>query len=216
MELINTTLESLEQFSSSPWFYLVILVIAFLDSVFPAVPSEATVILGGIAAGQGELYIVLVILMGLLGAYAGDSMAYFLGRRYGIAVVKRILRGDKVDDQLEKTARQIAKRGGVLLLTARFIPGGRTAVTITCGAAGLPFLAWFTRWDLLATTLWATYAGLIGYFFGERFKDDHTSAFWWAFGTAVTVAVLFEAVRYSRHRWFGRSPVAEPSGDLSV
>ncbi|MCP5032344.1 MAG: DedA family protein, partial [Actinomycetia bacterium] len=59
---MNSLLDWLDSFSGSPWFYLVIFVIALLDSVIPVVPSETTVIVGGIAAGQGDLAILLVIL----------------------------------------------------------------------------------------------------------------------------------------------------------
>ena len=67
---------------------------------------------------------------------------------------------------------QIRRRGGLLLLTARFIPGGRTAMTISCGLTGQPFLAWFTRWDLLATFLWASYAGLLGFPLARAARGD--------------------------------------------
>jgi membrane protein DedA with SNARE-associated domain len=78
-ELLDSMLDWLESFSSSPWFYAVIFAIALLDSVIPVVPSETTVILGGIAAGQDNLSIVLVIGLGALGAFVGDSSAYGLG-----------------------------------------------------------------------------------------------------------------------------------------
>ncbi len=39
---------------------------------------------------------------------------------------------------------------------------------------------------------------MLGFFFGDRFEDDHTTAFWWAFGTALSVTVLIEVVRYGR------------------
>ena len=44
----------LEDVAAEPWFLLVIFGIAFLDSVIPIVPSETTVILGGVAAGAGD------------------------------------------------------------------------------------------------------------------------------------------------------------------
>ncbi|MEL7157440.1 MAG: DedA family protein [Actinomycetota bacterium] len=204
-DLVNRVVEELETVSSSPWFYLIIFVIAYFDSIFPVVPSETTVILGGIAAGQGNLSIVAVILLGAFGAYAGDTTTYLIGRRSGTLVSRWIFRGDKGADRLERTGVQIRKRGGLLLITARFIPGGRTALTFTCGLTKQPFFAWFTRWDLLAVFVWAGYAGLLGFFFGDRFEDDHTAAFWWAFGTALSVTVIIEIVRFIRGRLKGET-----------
>ncbi len=199
-DLVNTVVEELETISSNPWFYLVIFTIAYLDSIVPAVPSETTVILGGIAAGQGNLNIALVILIGALGAYAGDSTTYAIGSRSSGLATRWVFRGERGARRLERTGEQIRKRGGLLLITARFIPGGRAALTFTCGLTRQPFLAWFTRWDLLAVFVWSTYAGLLGFFFGERFEDDHTAAFWWAFGTAFSITILIEVVRFVRGR----------------
>lgn len=201
--MVDSLLDWLETFTSSPWFYLVIFVIAYLDSVVPVVPSETTVILGGIAAGQGKLAIVLVIMLGALGAFLGDSTAYVIGSRSGGWMTRLFFRGPKGADRLARAGEQIRRRGGLLLITARFIPGGRTAVTFTCGLTRQPFVRWFCRWDAVAVVAWACYAGLLGYFFGERFKDNHTAAFWWAFGTALSVTVVIEVVRHLRARMSG-------------
>ena len=205
--MLDSALGWLEDFSSSPWFYLVIFTIALLDSVIPVVPSETTVILGGIAAGQDELSIALVIALGALGALIGDSTAYGIGRRSGGLVTRLFFRGEKGADRLQRAGAQIRKRGGLLLITARFIPGGRTAITFSCGVTRQPFLAWFARWDALAVTVWASYAGLLGFLFGDRFEDDHSRAFWWAFGTALSVTIVIEVTRFVRGR-FGVTGVA--------
>ena len=209
-ELANSLLDWIETFTSSPWFYLVLFVVAFLDSVFPVVPSETSVILGGIAAGQGELWIVAVIVLAALGAFLGDSAAYGLGDRYSDRLQRLLFRGPKGADRVKRAGEQIRKRGGLLLITARFVPGGRTALTFSCGVTHQPYLSWFLRWDVIAVTIWATYAGLLGFFFGDRFEDDHTTAFWWAFGTALSVTVVIEIVRWVRGRL-----VPDPSSELA-
>ena len=85
------------------------------------------------------------------------------------------------------------------MVTARFIPGGRTALTVSCGLTGQPFWAWFTRWDLLATTIWASYAGIIGFFIGDAVEDQST-ALWLAFGIALGITALIEVGRWVRER----------------
>ena len=57
----------LADFSANWWFLLIIFVVAFLDSVIPIVPSETMVIIGGVAAGQGEQSLWLVIVAGATG-----------------------------------------------------------------------------------------------------------------------------------------------------
>lgn len=199
--LLERLTDWLGEISSNPWFYVVIFVIAFLDSVVPVVPSETTVIIGGIAAGRGDLWIVLVIMLGAIGAFGGDSLAYLIGNRFRPLLLRILGRGgDDAEAKMAVADAQIAKRGGLLLITARFIPGGRTLTTLTCGATQRPYRQWFMLWDGIATVIWATYAGIIGFVFGEVFADNHTKAFWLAFGTALSITGLIEAVRWFRHR----------------
>ena len=194
--------ELISDLSRSPWFLLVVFVIAFLDSVFPIVPSEFTVIAGGVSSGAGTLLdgqpavsVILVILLGAFGAYLGDTLAYFIGARSDRLLRAIFFRGPKGEKRLIATGEQIRKRGGLLLITARFIPGGRTAMTFSCGLTGQPFWAWFTRWDLLATTLWASYGALLGFFFGSALENQSTALFV-AFGFALSVTVSIEVIRF--------------------
>ncbi len=198
--------ELITDISSSPWFFLVLFSIALLDSVVPIVPSEFTVIAGGVAASDAILIndrrwlpLALVIVIGAFGAYCGDSLGYWIGSRSDKLLRQIFFRGEKGEKRLLATGEQIRKRGGLLLITARFIPGGRTAMTFSCGLTGQPFLSWFTRWDLLATTLWASYAALLGFFVAEQVENT-TTALWLAFGTALSITLTVELVRWLLER----------------
>ena len=61
----------------------------------------------------------------------------------------------------------------MLLVTARFIPGGRTTLTLASGLTHQP-RNWFAGWIAVAAILWATYGALLGYFGGKAFEDNHT------------------------------------------
>lgn len=197
--MLTSLLDWLESISSSSGFYPVIFAIALLDSVVPVVPSETTVILGGIAAGQQHLSLPLVIGLGATGAAVGDNIAYWLGRRAGGPLQRTLFRSDKAQARLQWAAEQLEKRGGLLLVTARFIPGGRTAITISSGLTEQPYRR-FLLFDALACLLWASYAAILGFIAGDRFKDDHTTAFLVAFGAALSVTALIELVRWLRER----------------
>ncbi|MFM9122620.1 MAG: DedA family protein, partial [Actinomycetota bacterium] len=110
-----------------------IFTIAVLDSVLPIVPSETLVIIGGVTAGTGELSIAVVVACAAAGAFVGDNLSYFLGREASDWVVKRRTRTEKGAKQLANIVEQSHDRGGLLLITARFIPGGRTLLTLSCG-----------------------------------------------------------------------------------
>lgn len=199
----------LEDVAAEPWFLLVILAIAYLDSVIPIVPSETTVILGGVAAGAGDQNLLLVIAAGALGAFLGDNTAYLIGRRFSPWIQRRAARREKTSKRLNWANDQIRKRGGLLLITARFIPGGRTALTITSGLTHQPW-GWFAGWIAVAAVIWATYAAALGFIFGNTFKDNHTLAFLLAFGAALSVTVIIEVVRHQRSKDAEETPASVP------
>lgn len=208
--VISDLTEWLDDVASNWWFLFVIFGIALLDSVIPVVPSETTVILGGVAAGMsGRL--PLVILAGALGAFLGDNMAYEIGHRFSDRVQRFAERRPKFAARLEWARGQIRTRGGPLLITARFIPGGRTALTLTSGVTRQP-RRWFAGWIAIAAIIWAAYAALLGAIGKETFKENHTAAFLVAFGSAIGVTILIEVVRHFRSRGKETAPaVAEPS-----
>ena len=194
LAILASFFEWLKESSSSPWFYVVIFVIATLDSVLPIVPSETLVIIGGVTAGSGDLSISLVLLCGASGAFVGDNLSYLLGREASDWVVKRRTRTEKGAKQLANIVEQIRERGGLLLITARFIPGGRTLLTLSCGVTRQP-RKWFVGWAVIAAIIWSTYASLLGFIGGKSFADNHTKAFLIAFASAFSVTIVIEVVR---------------------
>ena len=205
--IVTDVTEWLDEFSSNWWFLLIIFSMALLDSVVPIVPGETTVIAGGVAAGAGNQTLALVIFAGALGAFLGDNLAYTIGDRFEPRVRAWAARKPVRERRLDEAGRQIRKRGGLLLITARFIPGGRTVLTVSSGITQQPRL-WFVMWVAIAGTIWATYAATLGYLFGQAFEDNHTLAFWLAFGTALAITALIEVVRWLRER-NRKTPVSE-------
>ena len=123
----------LGDFSANWWFLIIIFVVAFLDSIVPIVPSETMVIIGGVAAGSGDQSLLLVIVCGAGGAFLGDNAAYMVGDRMSGWIEARAEQRPTWRTRLDWAEAQIKLRGGLLLITARFIPGGRTALTVSSG-----------------------------------------------------------------------------------
>ena len=197
--IITDFTDWLDRTSGNKWFLLVILVIAFLDSVIPIVPSETCVIIGGVAAGVGTQNLLAVIAAGAIGAFLGDNTAYSIGLKASDWFRRRAERKPKFARKVAWAQLQILERGGLLLITARFIPGGRTVLTLSCGITRQSRW-WFVRWVALATTIWATYSALLGRIGGEAFENDHTKAFFTAFGLAIATNVLIEIARHFRKK----------------
>jgi membrane protein DedA with SNARE-associated domain len=206
--VVSDVSEWLGDFSANWWFLLIIFAVAFLDSIIPAVPSETAVIIGGVAAGAGDQRLLLVIVAGATGAFLGDNAAYSIGKFLSGPIQRWAQTRPKFQRRLTWAEYQIHARGGILLITARFIPGGRSVLTLSSGITRQP-RRWFMGWIAIAAVIWATYAALLGYVGGKTFEDDHTRAFLLAFVTALSATILIEVVRHFWGKWRGGSAVED-------
>jgi membrane-associated protein len=190
-------LDTLQFVSGSQWTYAIVLAIAAIDAVFPLVPSEATAIAAGVLAGAGELSIVAVIAVAAAGAFLGDNGSYLVGRRFGNWVTTRFPRGAGRRRGREWAERALLRRGGYIIVVSRFVPGGRTAATLT---AGLTEMRWarFARLAGLAAVIWGSFAGLLGYIGGRAFEDDPWRGLLLALPLAGAVVLGVEGVERIR------------------
>jgi membrane-associated protein len=184
---------------ASGWAYLIVLAFAVVDALLPIVPSEASVITAGVVAAGGDLLLPAVIVAAALGAFAGDNLAYLLGRRFGGRVQDRFLQGAKAQRRVQWAQRQLNERGGEMVIVARFIPGGRTAVTLSAGTLDFPWRR-FAMFDAIAAGVWALYASLLGYFGGRAFEDEPWKGLILAFTIALAAAGSVELTRWLRRR----------------
>jgi membrane protein DedA with SNARE-associated domain len=184
--------------SGSPWTYAFLFGVSALDVVFPIVPSETSVILAGVLAASGDLMVFAVILVAAGGAILGDNTAYWIGRKAGPWIVARFFAGER-RKRLDWAESQVEERGGYLILVGRFIPGGRTAVTLACG---LLRMRWhrFIAWDVPAGVMWASYAALLGYFGGKAFEESPLKGFAVAFAVALALTGAIELYRWLKKR----------------
>ena len=84
-----------------------------------------------------------------------------------------------------------------LIIVCRFIPGGRTAVTLSCGLIGYSRRR-FVVATAIAAVIWALYAFFIGRLGGKAFEDRPWVGFLVAFGVTLAVSGLIEAARRIR------------------
>lgn len=186
--------------SGNSWSYLIIFMVSAIDAFFPLVPSETTVVIGGSFAASGDLNLLLVILAGAAGAVVGDNISYGIGTLVGERTVKRWFKGEKAHKRFEWAERTLDERGAYIIVIARFIPGGRTAVTFSAGYVhSLPWRR-FIVYDVAAGLIWATYGALLGYFGGKTFEDHPIAGVALALGIALSVGFLVEVVRHYRQR----------------
>jgi membrane protein DedA with SNARE-associated domain len=179
----------------SPLSYGAAIVMPALDAIIPVLPSETVIIALGVAtAGSTDPRIALLVACAGAGAFLGDNLAYLIGHRFGPVVERRFFANGKGLRQRAWAERSLDRLGMPLIIVCRFIPGGRTAVTLTCGLIG-----YNRRRFMIATAIaaagWALYAFFAGRLGGKAFEDSPWVGFLVAFGGALAISGAIEAVR---------------------
>lgn len=192
---------------ASPLSYLAVLVLPALDAVLPFVPSESAVItLGFTTAGSVDPRIGVLVALAAAGAWVGDNICYALGRRFGPFIERHVFSGQRGARRRQWAEETLARRGAGLIVACRFVPGGRTAVTATCGATGFSPRV-FRGATAVAAALWASYAFALGRFGGRVFEDRPWAGLLLALVIAGGATVAIEAGRRLLSRQRRRAPV---------
>ena len=190
--------------------YLIALVIPALDAIFPVLPSETAVItLGVTTAGSTDPRIALLVACAAAGAFLGDNLCYLLGRRFGPAVERRFFAGPKGARTRAWAERSLDRYGPQLIIVCRFIPGGRTAVTLTCGLVEYQRRR-FVAATAVAAVIWALYAFLIGRIGGRAFEHNIWAGLAVAFGASIALSGVIELIRRLHGRSGRRAGQVEP------
>ena len=186
-----------------PWTYALVGVMAFLETgagVGLIAPGELAVILGGVAAGQGEVELMPLIALVWVCAVAGDTLSYVLGRRLGRGFLLEHGRLVKLTpDRLEQVDRYFARHGGKTILFGRFIGWVRALAPFIAGASRMPARR-FLPATIVSAGLWAVACTLLGYAFWNSLDHAVELARQGSFAIAGVV-VLAAAGTYAVKRW---------------
>ena len=188
-----------QEVSHSPLTYPVLFAAAGLDVLVPLIPSETIVITASVLAAQGELLIWAIVPIVALGAFVGDNLCYWLGRKIGDPVADRLFADEKGQARLTWAEEALRRRGAILIGVGRFIPGGRTVTTFAAGTLEMPYRQFLVA-DAFAAAVWALYVAMLGYLGGETFKDSLWLPLLASFACAMAVGLAFEAWRRVQRR----------------
>lgn len=199
IDLVNEVPRLLTGLLSSPWLWAALLVAAALDALLPFMPSEAVVVAVGVLVHPSWPQLVLLIAVAAAGAFGGDCLGYLIGRRAGPRLLHRMRRGRRGRDAQLWAARQFARRGELVLVAGRHIPGVRMASMLSAGILGYPVRR-FLLADAAGVLLWAGYASLIGFFGGAAFTQRPWLGMLTAFAMVAVAAGAIELGRRMLNR----------------
>ena len=184
-------LNFIEALSDSFWTYALL-------GLSAIVFEELTPVFGGIAAHEGELHLLRVIIAITLGGWLCTSVLYVLGRFYWDGIRRRFPRlraGGTV------ALRVVARNPLTASFLVRFAFGLRIVLPIACGAARVTWPKYLAA-SLVGSALWTTLYTLIGYAAGEAAVRavGHLGRVGEIIGAVLTTAALFAFIWWNRRR----------------
>jgi membrane protein DedA with SNARE-associated domain len=138
---------------------------AFVGFVFP---GEIAVILGGVIASRGNANLAVVALVAIAGAVIGDSIGYYVGKRWGRRMLNATLGRFVKQEHFDRAEAFLARRGGAAVFIGRWTAALRVMVPGLAGMAGLRYRTFFF-YNVLGGAAWATAFVLLGYVAGESY-----------------------------------------------
>jgi membrane protein DedA with SNARE-associated domain len=152
--------------------YLGLVLVMFLENVFPPIPSEAILPMAGWLALEGDFTLAGVTAVGAGGSVAGALVFYALGKLLGEQRVRELIRRYGkwmmlTEEDFDKALAWFNRYGEGVIFFGRMVPIVRSLVSIPAGIASMN-LGRFSLYTAIGTGLWSFILALSGYFLGQN------------------------------------------------
>ena len=146
-----------------------------LENVFPPIPSELIMGIGGIRVGQGRMDMIPLLVAGTIGTTIGNAFWYVLGRTVGMAGIRPFIHrhGRWLTlhwRNVEWLDRCFERHGEKIVFIFRFLPAFRTIVSLPAGLFAMSPLR-FALWTAAGALIWNIILAGCGYYLGARFEE---------------------------------------------
>lgn len=186
--------------------YAGLALLMLIENVFPPIPSEIIMPLGGFLVSQGELALTGVILAGSLGSVTGSLLLFILGRQFRRRRLEQwaerhgqwllITAGD-----VQQAFAWFERHGHKAVFLARLVPGVRSLISLPAGSSAmhpLPFLLYTG----LGTVMWCSALAWGGMALGAQY--ERLSRLVQQAGTTVVLLLLLAAAAWILKRLWKR------------
>ena len=163
-------LNLIEKFGSFGVFLLI-----FIENIFPPIPSEAVLGIGGFFISTTKLTFISVLFAATLGSVLGAVVLYYIGKYINSPKVRNVFIGkDKIlridQDSLGKIKRIYTKYQKISVFFFRMVPVFRSIISIPAGMFNMNLIE-FVILTTLGSTIWNALIIFAGMKLGENWKD---------------------------------------------
>src|SRR3989440_848955 len=173
MPVATTFFGELQQLVSLHGYWVVGLIVG-LESLGLPLPGETILVLAAIyAATEPSFNIWVVIAVAAFGAISGDNIGYWLGSRYGYALLLRYGKRIGMFEARIKLGQYLyLKHGAKVVFLGRFVALLRILAAFLAGVNRMPWRAFLIA-NASGGIIWAAVFGIGGYFFGKLLLQLH-------------------------------------------
>ena len=168
MSEIQLLIQWISEFLSE-YLYAGVFLAAILETIIPPIPTMAVFPTAGFIASQNGLNVFEVVILGIvggLGASIGSTVIYFIALKLGrVALLKYLKRVRVSEKKLERVEKWFEKYGDNAVLFGRMIPVFREMISIPAGLLKMDTKK-FLLYTVLGSCGWGITMVLVGYFFG--------------------------------------------------
>ncbi len=154
--------------------------------------GETILILGAFAAYQGYLAFPWVVVCAFCGAFCGDQLFFFLGRRWSGVILDRF---PTWRERMVKVHLFLDRFQTWAVLIYRFMYGFRSITPFVLGSGSIPVFRWVSL-NLIAVAAWAVSIGFLGYLFAGALHSLLGNLKKFEISIAALIAVLGFSVWY--------------------
>lgn len=142
--------------------YAAVFAIAYLENVFPPVPGDVAIVVGGMVAATSAVALPLVVALAAAAGGLGFMTVYVAGRAFGHLILDpdRLRWLPKAD--IRRAEARLARNGYLVVAANRFVPGLRSVIAIAVGMSEMP-PARVAALATLSATLWSALTAGLGY-----------------------------------------------------
>ncbi len=190
--------------------YASLFILVGLESLGIPLPGETALLSAAALAALGHLSIWAVVGTATAGAVIGDNAGYWIGRRWGIALLRRYGRVLHLDEShLERARGFFDRHGAKAVFFGRFIALLRTWAAVLAGVGRMPYRT-FMLYNALGAACWSALFGALGYTFARALPQLERSV--GRAGLAGALLVTLVVALALTWRWFGRNSAGVAAG----
>lgn len=154
--------------------YIGVLVLIFLENIFPPIPSELILLASGFLITKTNLNIFIMIIFATLGSLLGGILLYYLASLLNKNTLIKLINSKALrflnlkEKDIDLSFNWFNKKGNISVLICRCIPILRSLISLPAGIFKMSILK-FLLYTTIGSLVWNSVIIVIGYVVGDNF-----------------------------------------------